>query len=142
MIDQLNQYDSVVQDLDREVRALEARAAKLRRVINDLREIAREARTEARAQRAIPSPQAQLDLEENGDSPTPKYQRGDTTKLVLKTIAENKGITSTALGDKLKDQVNSAAKHPRRLIINAVGYLYSKGRVRKDASGGWIIAGS
>lgn len=142
MSERLNQYDTVVQDLDREARALEDRAAKLRRVINDLREIAREARSDTRAQRALPTPQPQLGFEENGDAAAPKYQRGDTTKLVLKTITENRGITSTALGDKLKNKVNSTAKYPRRLIINAVGYLYSKGKVKKDASGGWVIAGS
>jgi hypothetical protein len=61
-------------------------------------------------------------------------------RLVLRAVEAHPGLRSSQLGDLLKDQVTSSAKNPRKLILNAVGYLASRGAVEKAASGGWVVA--
>lgn len=131
-------YERSIQDLEREARDLERRIAKVRSVIVGLREIVAEEKRGGPRSAAPREEAAPLRLEiEATDEPI--HKKGDTTRLILDTLKAKPGLTSSQLGDLLKDEVTSKAKSPRRLILNAVGYLYSKDRVRKNAAGGWEI---
>ena len=137
---ELSGTDRAIRELADEADALEHRLTVLRTAIATLTSIATPKVITASPP---PIPPAAVNIARGseivvGEAEKAAHQRGDTTRMVFETIKQNPGITSTRLGDMLMGRVTSNAKDPRRLIINAVGYLYSKGRVKKGALG-WEV---
>jgi hypothetical protein len=152
MTPDMGPYDRPIQDLERQARDLEVQArdigrklSRLHGILSNLRDLAA---AERRASLTVQSPEAQS----NGQPSLPppiglepprhaasSYQKGDIIKMVLAALEEHPGMRSSELGDLLKDKVTTGTKNPRKLIINAVSYLASTKRVRKQPKGGWEV---
>lgn len=141
MVEKIGAFQEVITTLTAEAEDLERRAAKVRAVIKDLRDMATlppvkiMAPTTTAASGGVTQPALYLSKPEKAE---PK-RRVPTSRLILDAVHAKPGIKFDELAERVIPDIESNATNKRKLVHSTVDYLKSAHKLFFRADGGMYL---